>query len=416
MNIYVKTVLPFVIFVTFLLWFVGIAAAQSENATEIAWQENVDQAVTLSKTTGKPLYIHFYGDNCPPCKLMDRDVFTAPAVVASVNQNFVAVKIHAGRQQELAGKFDIKAIPTDVVLLSSGQLLHRRQGGISTDRFLEYTTYLLNSAQTNRPAPVAPPTATVSAPQPGTLRDPFTKQVVVPPRTETAHAIASPSMPHLALTVPPPMPPLPTPHTAPNTDTTLNSVSNSALATITPPPAMLATPAPAVGQLAVPPTVTPQADTLTLSPAPTMEPTQTVQNNTLRQTEATPKTMVEVPLSLEGYCPVILGKEEKWVPGNPAFYSMFRGHVFRFSSVEAMQEFEQSPQKFAPVAMGEDIVLMVDRNKKVYGSRKFGVWYQGRVYLFSSQTSLDTFAQKPEYYAEIAVQYETAFRGVHGLF
>ncbi len=129
-----------------------------------------------------------------------------------------------------------------------------------------------------------------------------------------------------------------------------------------------------------------------------------------------PKTTVEVPLGLEGYCPVVLGKDEKWVPGNPAYYTMFRGHVFRFSSAEALTEFEQSPQKFAPVAMGEDIVQMVDRNKKMAGSRKFGVWFQGRVFLFSSQQSLDAFAERPEYYAEIAVKYETAFKSVHGVF
>lgn len=123
-----------------------------------------------------------------------------------------------------------------------------------------------------------------------------------------------------------------------------------------------------------------------------------------------PAQVVEVPLGLEGYCPVVLSKEERWIPGNPAFFVMYRGLIYRFSSKEAMEQFSAAPLKFAPVAMGEDIVLMVQRNKKSYGTRKYGAWYEGRVYLFSTQETLDSFASNPEYYAEIAQKYETAFK------
>jgi YHS domain-containing protein len=60
--------------------------------------------------------------------------------------------------------------------------------------------------------------------------------------------------------------------------------------------------------------------------------------------------------------------------------------------------------------MGEDIVLMVERNKRVEGNRKFGAWFQGRVFLFSNQETLNVFADRPEYYLEIALKYEMARR------
>jgi thioredoxin-related protein/YHS domain-containing protein len=120
--------------------------------------------------------------------------------------------------------------------------------------------------------------------------------------------------------------------------------------------------------------------------------------------------MVEVPLAIEGYCPVILCKKEEWVPGNPAYYAMYRGQVYRFSSQEAMTEFLKSPLQFAPVAMGEDVVMMIDRNKKICGSRKYGVWFGGRVYLFANKESLNNFIAKPDYYANIAQNYEAAFK------
>ncbi|MDR2641752.1 MAG: DUF255 domain-containing protein [Planctomycetaceae bacterium] len=120
--------------------------------------------------------------------------------------------------------------------------------------------------------------------------------------------------------------------------------------------------------------------------------------------------MVEVPLAIEGYCPVVLCKKEEWIPGNPAYYAMYRGQVYRFSSQEAMAEFLKTPLKFAPVAMGEDVVMMIDRNKKICGSRKYGVWFGGRVYLFASKESLNSFIAKPEHYANIAQNYEAAFK------
>ena len=123
------------------------------------------------------------------------------------------------------------------------------------------------------------------------------------------------------------------------------------------------------------------------------------------------KMMVEVPLALEGFCPVTLCAEERWVTGNPAFCTMHHGHIFRFASSEALGTFERNPASYIPVAMGEDIVLMVERNKRVNGNRKFGAWFQGRVFLFSSQETFNAFEARPDFYAEIALKYEIARRG-----
>ncbi|MDR2345450.1 MAG: DUF3508 domain-containing protein [Planctomycetaceae bacterium] len=131
---------------------------------------------------------------------------------------------------------------------------------------------------------------------------------------------------------------------------------------------------------------------------------------TMSNIEPTGHVMVEVPLAIEGYCPVMLCKKEEWIPGNPAYYAMYRGQVYRFSSHEAMAEFIKSPLRFAPVAMGEDVVMMIDRNKRVCGSRKYGVWYGERVYLFASKESLNSFTSKAEHYANIAQSYESAFK------
>ena len=119
---------------------------------------------------------------------------------------------------------------------------------------------------------------------------------------------------------------------------------------------------------------------------------------------------VEIPLGMDGYCPVELTVNEKWVPGNPLYYAMYRGRIFRLSSEETLDLFHQEPARYAPIAGGDDIVMMVDRNKKVPGLRKYGGWFRDRVYLFSCPETFEIFSARAEYYSEIAEKYETALR------
>ena len=123
------------------------------------------------------------------------------------------------------------------------------------------------------------------------------------------------------------------------------------------------------------------------------------------------KKMVEVPLALEGFCPVTLHTKESWLPGNPAFATMYEGHIFRFATLEDLRTFAQNPASYVPVAMGEDIVLIVDRGRRVNGNRDFAAYFQGRILLFSNQETYNAFAAHPEHYMDIALRYETARRG-----
>ena len=89
---------------------------------------------------------------------------------------------------------------------------------------------------------------------------------------------------------------------------------------------------------------------------------------------------------------------------------MYQGHIFRFSSAESLTAFAKNPAQFTPVAMGEDIVLKIDRNRRVNGDRNHGAWFQGRIFLFSSYETYKAFEARPDYYAEIALKYEIARR------
>lgn len=371
-------------------------------AQGVQWESDINRAVKTAKDQNRLIFIHFYGSSCPPCKAMDANVFPDARVVAEMNRNFVSVRADIAQNVSLAKRLDITAVPTDIVLDSNGQLLYKRQGGIAANQFLEFLTFVRGKAglpDLVAAAPAQTPAPPVAAPS-NALVDPFTRQPVLPPASEAA----APVQPQPTA---PPLPPQPaaTPAPAPAPAASpFPVVAAPAPATVpVAVPVAVAAPAPALER--VNPVRPPEKENASIAP----DVKETVVTDSVN-CESFARLMVEVPLGLEGYCPVVLGKEERWVHGNPAYYAMFRGQIYRFSSEESMGTFLQTPMKFAPVAMGEDVVLMVDKNKKSYGTRKFGAWFEGRVYLFTSQETLQAFAVKPEFYAEIAQKYETAFK------
>jgi YHS domain-containing protein/thioredoxin-related protein len=400
-------------------------------AAQINWQNGIAEAATQAKAQHKLIIVHFYGNNCPPCKTMDAEVYTDPRVIAGMNQLFIPVKVDTGQHSELVKQYDIKAIPTDLVIDENGKIIDKRQGGIGADRFCQYLDYLQKTAgktapqtaaiqqpavipQPAVPVPVAAapdreqqvsPLAVQPVSQP-VLNDPFLQQTAQQTAVQPA-AIPQPAavQPQVAQQVV--QQPVQGQQFVPQTAQQpaapqLSEVAKKQISSQIPvqnqnPMRTAETPVPAATEKAATPVPAVPAHTAAASPAVLPENCETVK-----------PSMVELPLALDGYCPVVLTNEEKWTLGNPQLYAMFQGLVYHFSSEKAMQTFVENPLKYAPAMRGEDIVLLAERNKSSLGSRKFGAWFEGRVYLFSCQETLNVFAAKPEYYAVFAKQQETA--------
>lgn len=92
---------------------------------QIVWQADIAKAVEQAKAEKKLVLIHFYGDSCPPCRLIEQKVFPQPKVVQAVMRNFVPVKINVDKAEKLAARYGIRSIPTDVYLSAAGQEFHR---------------------------------------------------------------------------------------------------------------------------------------------------------------------------------------------------------------------------------------------------------------------------------------------------
>jgi YHS domain-containing protein/thiol-disulfide isomerase/thioredoxin len=106
------------------------------------------------------------------------------------------------------------------------------------------------------------------------------------------------------------------------------------------------------------------------------------------------------PLGLDGFCPVTLcEKRDCWVAGDIRWGAIHRGHTYLFAGEAEQKAFLADPDRYAPVLDGNDPVLALERSRAVPGARDHGVFYEGRVYLFASEDTLEVFRKDPDRYA-----------------
>ncbi|MCL2711294.1 MAG: thioredoxin family protein [Planctomycetaceae bacterium] len=365
----------------------------------VRWETDLSVATLRAGREQRPLFLHFVSNDNPASPQTGSEVFTHPNIAAHLNANYVMVRINAVENPTLGQQLGVTAVPSDLILKPNGQEIHRRVGVITTERFAEYLTYLQKLQSEATQAPAAPPAAPGAFPamnpqssiQPGPPPT-ATMPIASPPQQDMSSVARDPFAPQTSVAQSPlfGQPSQPPPTFAAGVVSEMPS----------PPQTPVNNPLRGFEMSARP--VPPQNAPIAPPPAATMQ--------AMLEVPAPPKMTVEVPLALEGFCPVVLCTEERWVAGNPAYCTMYQGHIFRFSSAEALVTFSKNPVNFTPVAMGEDIVLTVDRNRRVNGNREIGAWFHGRVFLFSSQETFAAFETRPEYYAEIALKYEIARR------
>jgi len=111
------------------------AADDSEGAKSIAWLTSYNKALEEATKKNQPVMIDFYADWCTACKLLDKDIYTAPDVIQK-SQNFVNLKIDTDKDTEIAARYKVYALPTLIFLDGSGKVLWRLEGVPTTTHFI----------------------------------------------------------------------------------------------------------------------------------------------------------------------------------------------------------------------------------------------------------------------------------------
>ena len=99
---------------------------------DIPWRTNVRTASAAAVPANKPMLIEFWAVWCPPCKVMDEEVYTNAAVKEMMTK-VLPVRIDVDTQESVVRQYGIASMPTLIFADSYGNELFRFTGNVSAD-------------------------------------------------------------------------------------------------------------------------------------------------------------------------------------------------------------------------------------------------------------------------------------------
>lgn len=339
----------------------------------VRWRTDLESAQREAAATNRLVLVHLWAPWCAPCKAMDRDVFVKPEVASAIERDFVPVKLNADKCKDLSQKWKVEALPSDLVLTPSGELIAREKGYREADSYGRLLVVMAARGKASLPAqPHTEPQTSVAAaptgqPQGGQFDE---RGSTVPFDPTQAMQYGSGQGPA----------------------------------------------SPAGGQIATRPGSESQHDWQPSMPGGSTRaapgqyaggsaPSSRAPTHRAGQVEAAPQVDPGLPpVALEGFCPVSLWTTKQWIPGDRRWGAWHHNKLYLFGSEASQQQFLADPNRYAPAAAGDDLVEALDGGRSVAGRTDFACKYEGRVYLFSGEASLERFRQSPERYTVEALQ------------
>jgi thiol-disulfide isomerase/thioredoxin len=112
---------------------------EEQSNSQLVWLNNLDKASAIAKAKHKLVLVDFYTSWCAPCKMMDKQTYSSPAIAQCLNHGFVPVKIEADDAkygEAIATKYGITGYPTMLVLDASGKIIDKVRGYAEAKPFL----------------------------------------------------------------------------------------------------------------------------------------------------------------------------------------------------------------------------------------------------------------------------------------
>ncbi len=123
----------------------GLAGWKVLGSFSGGWLHDLDAGVDAAEASGKPIFVLFTADWCPPCRELKRDVLSDPDVDAFLSENYVRVKIdlsdRGGPNARTASEYGVSGIPTMILYNDDGVEIDRVTGGGALTDWLRNSVY-----------------------------------------------------------------------------------------------------------------------------------------------------------------------------------------------------------------------------------------------------------------------------------
>jgi thioredoxin-related protein len=120
----------FVILLLFFSTFIFINGSAS--STGIEWH-SYDDGMARGKFEKKKVFIHFTAAWCYYCGVMERETFKDPAIITSLNENFISIRVDFDKETNTSNLYGVKGLPDTIFIAENGSIIGRRPGYIPPD-------------------------------------------------------------------------------------------------------------------------------------------------------------------------------------------------------------------------------------------------------------------------------------------
>jgi YHS domain-containing protein len=440
-------------------WLVLALGASAPGQIRVPWMTDLPQAHQIAAQQQRLLLIHFWSDDCAPCQTLERHVFNRPEVVRAVTANYVPVSVDVRQTPEIARRYNVDRWPTDIMVTAFGSELLRTASPQDPNQYIAMLDQLAAHYRIGAESPGAEvaqrPFATPPAAPPvaydqrrSTFQPPAQDGLAFPSR-DGGYWAAGPTTAQTQ-----------TWNTYQTEDGRMQTAGNGGYARqpqgeyasryASPAPRSQSAESPAYGapyggqppREAAPPSWQyppqqsqwPPADAQPGGGRPAAGPVESrwprseprdfgasqppppsgQWDSRQGPTQAPPQGDPQwrqppapgpgapggpPPIGLDGFCPVTLVQERRWVKADPQWGAIHRDRTYLFAGPAEQQRFLADPDRYAPVLSGYDPVRYAEQAQLVEGKRQHGVFFRNQVYLFSDEAALQRFWESPQRYA-----------------
>jgi thioredoxin-related protein len=111
-----------------VLIFINVSAS-STPVEGIQWH-SYDDGMARSKFEKKKVFLHFSAEWCYYCGVMEKETFKDAAIISSLNENFIPIKVDFDRETKTSEFYRVRGLPDTIFIAEDGQIIGRRPGYI----------------------------------------------------------------------------------------------------------------------------------------------------------------------------------------------------------------------------------------------------------------------------------------------